>query len=1797
MFLDRSYFGYYVPGYGTVGANYSFDPQLISHFGSPFPTGVVIGSDIASRVFAVDSLGRLAWEFEGSGRSFLVDGDLVYSAVQGVLFRHSISQGRTLDTIDIGGQSLFLRRSGDYILSAVSDPSDPDHQWLDVYDGKQPDWYAHRVHRFELERSSYPRDAEIVGDNLFIANTFTHNVSILSLSSGSEIYREEFYFPNEIEIVSDTTFLVTEEHGNRVLKIDWQEGRRELFFGSPVSLYADASTTASDIAAQEARFTTQLPNDGRVLSTSSVEISGNNTLYSPNGIFRLPSGSTFVADGDNARVVLIEGGTIVGSIGGLNSPNSIASWNRAPVGPGYAAVRLDADGAAAVDLTGFSDPDADELLFRVDRVEGFELRASDGTLISPGHLYALTDGLRVSAAPGISAATGTEISLSIVDRGGAAKALTVRVLLPDEGGSTGSAPVDVSSQIYLGTSGALHAPMSFDADGDALVYILTEVPIGIELLQDGRVLQLGDTLTSDTLAALEYRVDRDGGSYLGDIRFAVRDDRNGEASLSLQAWRSEVTLVTNAQAFDAGIATIRIDPEQLFGSANVSLLVRSTGDLAVYEPNGGRLSDHGSALTKHVLTLDGPIDLQVTSTPEFAGKPLVLEAFDGAGRRITLQYDFEAGDQQSVGLRGLDAWLKWGSSTPVASMLRVASFGSLDPETVIRLVDENGAEKGGFFTLDGLPVRGSSVSVTFDELHRVAFTSGINGERDVLSAALGEGDTLTSVRWTVQSVHSPSLHWTTPAPPLLIQVDRLDGTRNVFNGWHHRNELIVEHYAPGAYEVRYAAPGEAMRSYMVTKIENGIVALPDAGRSVPDHVAHLLQGAGSQSVNLELQAGSVAVVASISGPGSWWLDETTQLVAGQHFTASEAANLRFVPDRETNDGPATLSLAVSSTGGVAPVTVNVRAEIDAAPLATTREAWLSTGSSTSLSDLLTLFDAESPADQLIVTVADLTRSDTGSYLTIDGVRAPAGDIEILASELGRLAIVAGSAGARDILSVELRDSSGQLASSRWAVQSLGRPQLEWPELDGPIFVRIVDTDTGRVRFNAWHYGSTFDLSSLGNGSFRIDTARVGEGIRSDTIKTIDHGFTAAPDALNSIEDVRVKVAAMSGPTSFGFELPDGAKAIVRSVPVGATVRRSDGDALRVGDVIDAATARELVLSVDPATQSGTQALELTLLSVAGRPSVIRAEIEIDGPPILSTHDARLAPGSSIAFADLVAVSDGGAPPSEQRIRVTDIDGPGQGGYFVLDGRIVDAGEFEIAGSDLGRLTFVAGPTGSRDLIDMAVVDRSGQADAARIIIEASRNPSQLPLPDPTEWFLVRISRASTSGYLIDGWVRGTGIDLSGLAPGDYKAEVARSGEAFASTFFKMLPNGVGSAPTDTPPTASTFDGWIAPQSATPLSTMLEIGDRESTPSEMRVVLTDLNGSSAGGHLTLDGVLVESGKIDIALSDLGRVALVTGAAGSNDLIDARVTDLTGQAVQVRWTVHSNQSPALDWSDRETPILLRVEAFETRAAVIDRWIYGGQFDLEGLAPGSYRASFAKPGDAFRTLELTVTKDGVLMPTSPDSPPVVRAWDASLTPSSISHLSQMLDLFDDKSSPSDLKITLVDENGAAKGGFFSVDGLRVEASSFVISADQIKRVSFVAGSAGGSDDLRAIVTDGSGQTTAVQWKVAATGAPALLLPADEKPLFLRVTDLKTGATIFDRWVYDGKVPTDQFARGEYQLAYAESGADFTILDIRTGRDGAFSAPRAVATDIMPDVIDTGGENIALSTLRASAEWFQLG
>jgi len=311
-------FSYYSPAKQTVDLYEGPSPFGYKFSGEPLPESIVITSDFGRSLLYLDSSGNQIDKkyIKRLGKSVHLYGEDILIASRKKIKNYS------LNTLALGEEKFKIQNKEDRLAfisgteeeiiigyskkeSHVEVYTKTDNEYILVYKDK--------------ETASYPRHAILIGSRLIVADTFNHRVYGVDILTSQKLFEFNSYYPNQLSVVDANTFVVVEEHMNRVMSYNISSQQTKVLFSCPVELYnKNKLVDLKNIKTMESNLIFS-PNKDFPKSICSQEFSGLNTLYSPNGV-RYYNGDLLIADTDNHRVVYIKNGKVVTEIKGMNNP-------------------------------------------------------------------------------------------------------------------------------------------------------------------------------------------------------------------------------------------------------------------------------------------------------------------------------------------------------------------------------------------------------------------------------------------------------------------------------------------------------------------------------------------------------------------------------------------------------------------------------------------------------------------------------------------------------------------------------------------------------------------------------------------------------------------------------------------------------------------------------------------------------------------------------------------------------------------------------------------------------------------------------------------------------------------------------------------------------------------------------------------------------------------------------------------------------------------------------------------------------------------------------------------------------------------------------------------------------------------------------------------------------------------------------------------------------------------------------------------------------------------------------------
>lgn len=289
---ESDYKSYYQPGGRTRNVAKGVPCSKPKLMGQSLPKPMIIMSDIGGAVTRIDTNGELDWQYSVKGGARLKDLRLVNDHARFII-------GNTLMGIN-------LESGRNWSVSALSGDFYAFTSYMATNDN-----CAIVLSTNDCIPAQYARAVERIGNTIFVADTFGHRIIAYDMLTKQTLFTEPVYFPNDLQVLDNNTLLVTEEHANRVFKLDLTTFNRTLVYGCQLDIYGDIYSTPDEIKARE--------QSGALTKANGRGIC-EEILYSPNGAVQM-DGYTIISDTDNHRVLLIDSnGIIVSQVENFNNP-------------------------------------------------------------------------------------------------------------------------------------------------------------------------------------------------------------------------------------------------------------------------------------------------------------------------------------------------------------------------------------------------------------------------------------------------------------------------------------------------------------------------------------------------------------------------------------------------------------------------------------------------------------------------------------------------------------------------------------------------------------------------------------------------------------------------------------------------------------------------------------------------------------------------------------------------------------------------------------------------------------------------------------------------------------------------------------------------------------------------------------------------------------------------------------------------------------------------------------------------------------------------------------------------------------------------------------------------------------------------------------------------------------------------------------------------------------------------------------------------------------------------------------
>jgi DNA-binding beta-propeller fold protein YncE len=286
-FQDRSY---YSPGFGTlnIDSNRAYVPCNQYIVGAPLAKNLLVLQDIgASLLLISNDKTEVLYRGKFGLHDLKVNDNIATFLEQGALITYDLST-RSYSKVKVFADRCY--QAGVYIC-------------------KQNGVYLYKTK--QTIPAQYPRSVQVVGDKVYVADTFGHRAIVYDTTLGQIVKSYPGYYPVYVQ-VKNNKLLVVEEHANRVSKYDLNTDVKEKVFNCGFEPYSDINSTVAEIV--------ELEKSGELTMINKRGICYG-FLYSPGSAIEQDDGTYLISDTDNHRVIHIDAnGVILTEVLNLNDP-------------------------------------------------------------------------------------------------------------------------------------------------------------------------------------------------------------------------------------------------------------------------------------------------------------------------------------------------------------------------------------------------------------------------------------------------------------------------------------------------------------------------------------------------------------------------------------------------------------------------------------------------------------------------------------------------------------------------------------------------------------------------------------------------------------------------------------------------------------------------------------------------------------------------------------------------------------------------------------------------------------------------------------------------------------------------------------------------------------------------------------------------------------------------------------------------------------------------------------------------------------------------------------------------------------------------------------------------------------------------------------------------------------------------------------------------------------------------------------------------------------------------------------
>jgi hypothetical protein len=267
--------------------NYKINPCNVQVVGEPLEGTLFVGSDVAFSLRAVTNSGvKTIMSNDNSFNDLVLEENVLHFLNDGFEYEYDTNEEKIIarewkNAERCAKNGLVCKDEGIYVNNEYLIPA------------------------------LFPRDAIRLDGIIYIADTFSHRVTLFDEKLRMITKTIEIYYPNSLQI-SGKNLIVTSEHQNAIYSINLDKMVKKIIYGCGIEIYVDPNATVKRIQEHES---------SGFLRTDDGHSICKNKLYSPNHATVLENGDLLVCDTDDHRVLILDpSGNIKSEITNLNNP-------------------------------------------------------------------------------------------------------------------------------------------------------------------------------------------------------------------------------------------------------------------------------------------------------------------------------------------------------------------------------------------------------------------------------------------------------------------------------------------------------------------------------------------------------------------------------------------------------------------------------------------------------------------------------------------------------------------------------------------------------------------------------------------------------------------------------------------------------------------------------------------------------------------------------------------------------------------------------------------------------------------------------------------------------------------------------------------------------------------------------------------------------------------------------------------------------------------------------------------------------------------------------------------------------------------------------------------------------------------------------------------------------------------------------------------------------------------------------------------------------------------------------------